>query len=363
MPRSLSCFIKAFLFILISVTAGTPALSETRIASWNIQNLGWNNGKDYQALGEVGRFFDLISVQEVMNQEGIDRFQAALAQRTQADWEQMCSHLIGRGSYREMYCFVWRPDRITWVGGAAVYLDDADLFAREPFSSIFRTRDGFEFVATSVHSIYGNSVAVRQAEAIALRDYHDWLRETFENRPVFLMGDFNLAPTNPAWAPMGEVAYPLIQDGATTISTIDGRFANLYDNIWVDVDRDLPIADFGRLEFPHQVLGITHGEARDRVSDHIPVWVTLSPDAVARFAKNDFAGAQTALREGLQGIRDTMQEKEPETLPPIIGNRNSMIYHLPHCPSYTRVGASNRMAFTSEDDAVAAGYRRARNCN
>jgi len=84
-----------------------------------------------------------------------------------------------------------------------------------------------------------------------LRDYHDWLRETFEERPVFLMGDFNLAPTNPAWGPMGEVAYPLIQEGATTISMIDGRFANLYDNIWVDVEMDLPIAGFGRLEFPH----------------------------------------------------------------------------------------------------------------
>jgi len=250
MSRFLLIRLAATLIVIATMGGGPTALAQARAASWNIQNLGWNNGKDYEALAEVGRLFDLIAVQEVMNQEGIDRFQQALEVRAQTSWEQMCSHLIGRGSYREMYCFVWRPDTVTWIGGAAIYLDDADIFAREPFSSIFQTNDGFEFVATSVHAIYGDSVAVRQAEAIALRDYHDWLRETFEERPVFLMGDFNLAPTNPAWGPMGEVAYPLIQEGATTISMIDGRFANLYDNIWVDVEMDLPIAGFGRLEFP-----------------------------------------------------------------------------------------------------------------
>jgi endonuclease/exonuclease/phosphatase family metal-dependent hydrolase len=350
--------------LLLALSLGEVASAETRVASWNIRNLGWDNGKDYAALAEVGRYFDLISVQEVMSEEGIARFEAALEARTGADWDRLCSHLIGRGSYREMYCFTWRADAVTWVEGAVVYTDDRDLFAREPFSAVFETYDRVRFVATGVHSIYGDSVAVREAEARALRAYHDWLRASFPGLPVLLMGDFNLAPTNPAWAPMGEVAYPLIQEGATTLSTIDGRFANIYDNIWVDAGVELPVTAFGRVEFPHQILRITHEAARDSVSDHIPVYVTLSAEGSARFAPNDFDGARLAARSGR---RDAAPVGDPtaqggELPAPIIGNANSKIYHLPGCPSYDRVGERNRIPFVTEAEAVAAGFRRAGNC-
>jgi endonuclease YncB( thermonuclease family) len=44
------------------------------------------------------------------------------------------------------------------------------------------------------------------------------------------------------------------------------------------------------------------------------------------------------------------------------GNANSMVYHLPHCPSYDKVSPRNIRGFASEADARAAGYRRAKNC-
>jgi endonuclease YncB( thermonuclease family) len=46
----------------------------------------------------------------------------------------------------------------------------------------------------------------------------------------------------------------------------------------------------------------------------------------------------------------------------IIGNSNSKIYHLPDCPDYGKVSERNRVPFTSEGEALAAGYRKARNC-
>lgn len=350
--------------LLATATLIGSAAAETRVASWNIRNLGWDNGKDYAALAEIGRYFDLISVQEVMSEDGIARLEAALEARTGTDWDRLCSHLIGRGSYREMYCFTWRADAVSWVEGAVVYTDDRDLFAREPFSAVFETYDRVRFVATGVHSIYGDSVAVREAEARALRSYHDWLRASFPGLPVLLMGDFNLPPTNPAWAPMGEVAYPLIQQGATTISSVDGRFANLYDNIWVNTGEDLPITAFGRVEFPRQILRITHEQARERVSDHIPVYVTLSAEGSARFAPNDFDGARLALRTGSVGVARTVSGDTDgqEVAAPVIGNARSKIYHLPGCHSYDRVGERNRTPFATEAEAVAAGYRRAGNC-
>lgn len=48
---------------------------------------------------------------------------------------------------------------------------------------------------------------------------------------------------------------------------------------------------------------------------------------------------------------------------PVIGNRNSNVYHLPvGCPSYNKVGERNRVSFNSAAHAEAAGYKRAGNC-
>ncbi|MBB3048979.1 deoxyribonuclease-1 [Litorivivens lipolytica] len=45
------------------------------------------------------------------------------------------------------------------------------------------------------------------------------------------------------------------------------------------------------------------------------------------------------------------------------GNRNSKVYHLPEgCPSYDRVSHKNRVTFSSEADAISAGFRKAGNC-
>ena len=47
----------------------------------------------------------------------------------------------------------------------------------------------------------------------------------------------------------------------------------------------------------------------------------------------------------------------------IIGNNNSHVYHLPSgCPSYDKVATKNRIVFSSESEAEAAGFRKAGNC-
>lgn len=44
------------------------------------------------------------------------------------------------------------------------------------------------------------------------------------------------------------------------------------------------------------------------------------------------------------------------------GNRNSKIYHLPHCPNFADVSPRNSVPFNSEQQAQRAGYRKAGNC-
>lgn len=47
---------------------------------------------------------------------------------------------------------------------------------------------------------------------------------------------------------------------------------------------------------------------------------------------------------------------------PIIGNKNSKIYHTPGCSSYDSVSEKNRVMFSSEAEAEKAGFRKAKHC-
>lgn len=48
---------------------------------------------------------------------------------------------------------------------------------------------------------------------------------------------------------------------------------------------------------------------------------------------------------------------------PIIGNKNSKVYHLPDCASYNRVSEKNQVKFASIEEAEKAGYKLAGNCS
>jgi hypothetical protein len=64
-----------------------------------------------------------------------------------------------------------------------------------------------------------------------------------------------------------------------------------------------------------------------------------------------------------RGSRQAKMPGRPATsTEPIIGNRNSHVYHLSGCPSYSKVSERDRVLFKTEAEARAAGYRKAVNC-
>src|SRR5690554_1895035 len=135
-----------------------------------------------------------------MNADGIERLKSHLETATGEEWGLLYSHLIGRGSYQEKYGFLWRRSEVDYLDGAVVYLDDRDVFAREPMSARFQMSNGLRFVVTGIHVLFGKSRADRIGEIDALTDYWLWLQDIYpEDDAIFLMGDFNLAPQDPAW--------------------------------------------------------------------------------------------------------------------------------------------------------------------
>lgn len=338
--------------------------ADLTVGTWNIKRLGHGNQTSYKALAHVARHADLLAVQEVMNEDAVDRLLLALENATGDDWSAINSHLVGSQAYKEMYSFVFNESKIGYEDGAVVYLDRGNKFIREPFSARFRSRQtGDVFAVATVHILYGRGVSDRLPEIQELDAYWRWLGEVYPDTPRMLMGDFNLDPQHQAWSILRRSAVPLITEGASTLSSINGRYANLYDNVFVSRETSLPIRRAVIVDFP-KLLGWDHEMSRAHVSDHAPIFVTLGQPAGG--ANLPVVGAQMTQRRGeqptrIEGRRLTASASSAYR-GAVRGNRNSSIYHRPDCPSYDAMSPRNIVLFPSEQEAVAAGFRLAGNC-
>lgn len=273
-------------YLLAGLLALAPlaAQGDVVVGSWNIKHLGWNNDKAVGQVAHVANHFDLLAIQELMDPAALAALEGELEALSGEAWSSMASHALGRSSYEEHYGFLWRESEVAYEDGAVVFIDHGDVFSREPYSARFRDVETDErFAAATVHVVYGDSVSDRLPEIEALADYWQWLGEAHPDTPRLLMGDFNLSPEHDAWAPLREQgAVPAVVEGASTLATTAGQYANLYDNLWYDAGRLAP-DDKGVLRFP-ELLPLAHQEARDRVSDHVPVYVALNGATLERRA-------------------------------------------------------------------------------
>ena len=340
----------AALSALTLLTMTSFALAETRIASWNIMRMSDDN-KDMQSVVKIISHFDLIALQEVMSEEGLLTLVSDLQQETGTEWGVMSSHAIGRGPYKEIYAFVWRKSHVSYVDSAVVYLDSKDVLAREPLSARISTPEDGTFILSNIHVLYGKNKSDRVPEIRALFDYWSWLGEAFPNEQYFVTGDFNMPPSDRSFEDLKRFASPAITSGATTLSSHNGKFANLYDNIWVPNGLKANMRS-GIFDFP-KALGIDHKTSRKMISDHAPVYIILD--------KMDEA---TGLYDGriFEEWGSANTPKQEQTLL-VRGNSNSQIYHLPGCPNYADMQRStNLIEFKDETAAISTGFRKAKNC-
>lgn len=86
-----------------------------------------------------------------------------------------------------------------------------------------------------------------------------------------------------------------------------------------------------------------------------------SPELANAYITNVNAHAAHA-RPYKRTTAEMTPERKHVTQGAIHGTRKSKIYHLPGCTGYEGMSPANRIAFASEAAAVAAGYRKAKNC-
>lgn len=94
-------------------------------------------------------------------------------------------------------------------------------------------------------------------------------------------------------------------------------------------------------------------------SEKIGIWSEPNPVAPWDFR----SGESTARQSTSTTVRPLVSRPiYQSTGGSIIGNKNSMIYHYPGCPSYDKVAEKNRIYFRTRQDAETAGFRVAKNC-
>lgn len=121
--------------------------------------------------------------------------------------------------------------------------------------------------------------------------------------------------------------------------------------------------------FPVTAWEIERDQRNARVMGHNNPFVTKQKTWTRGYVPNNQTVPQQVIpnREyhpSTQPVRPPVAQ--PQSQPaaaPVVGNRNSQIYHVyGKCPNYSDVSANSRVAFQNEAQALAAGFRKAKNC-
>ncbi len=134
-------FLFLILFAVSSIFGQVPneAENEISIATFNIRIFS-SKSRDDEELYQICNIlkeFDLIALQEVRDQEIIDRTVAMLKQDFRLNYFSLVSKGVGRG-VKERYAFIFRADKVVFMLKAEIINDDEDLFIREPFYAKFK---------------------------------------------------------------------------------------------------------------------------------------------------------------------------------------------------------------------------------
>ena len=135
------------------------------VASFNALRLG-EKQKDYRTFAQILAKFDLIGLEEVMNEKGVKKTQAYLEKLTNEKWDYIISeNSVGSENYREYFAFIYRKSKFSEARGLGFYKEkDENEFMREPYGAYFKAGN-FDFVYIIAHSVFGDKEKHRLLEA------------------------------------------------------------------------------------------------------------------------------------------------------------------------------------------------------
>ena len=271
----------SFLFFLILTISMTIAISyqifaeNITIASFNVLRLG-DNSKDYETTAKVISKFDLIGLEEVMNEKGLKKLKAKLESNTKIKWDYIISEKpVGSKDYKEYYAFIYKKDKFQVAISLNAFKEsNKNMFIREPFAAKFKSNN-FDFVYIICHSIFGDNEKNRILEASNYSKVYSYYSDIVPNEDdIIIAGDFNLPANDMAFQSLIEqnnLSYIINPNWfKTTLS--DKGLSSSYDNIFINRERTLEYTGrYGVYNYTKNNYKIV----RKWISDHLPIFIEV----------------------------------------------------------------------------------------
>lgn len=246
------------------------------IASFNALRLG-EKQKDYRSFVKILSNFDLIGLEEVMNEKGVKKTKAYLEKLTKEKWDYIISeHSVGSENYREFYAFIYRKEKFQEARKIGFYKEKNDNeFMREPYGAYFKSGN-FDFVFVIAHSIFGDKEKQRLIEASNyLNVYEYFSKETGEN-DIIIAGDFNLSADDLAFKNLAvkhNISYLLDpKENLTTLS--DDKLVSSYDNFFINREKTKEFT--GNSGVYNFIKNNNYATIKKYVSDHLSIFSEYS---------------------------------------------------------------------------------------
>jgi len=269
--KTVAFFLLFYSFITSSILAhiSTTAEDTIVIATFNIRIFS-DNSRDDQELYRICtllRHFDLVAIQEVRDTTVLDRTTNLLESEFGLDYQYIASSRVGRG-VKEIYAFLFRANRVRYLGAASFYSEEEDVFIREPFYGKF-VAGSFDFYVITIHSIYGDRVSERRAEALVLDEVYTFVQDLDDENDILLMGDFNLPPYDKGFSELLSMSEMTFVNSDIPTSIAD----RLYDNIFFQSGHTQEYTGhFGVVKFDEEFYDNDDRNAGLEISDHRPLW-------------------------------------------------------------------------------------------
>ena len=260
----------SLLFFLIS----TIACSQTKLLSWNIENLGKSkSNQEITFIANTINDYDIVAIQEVVAGYGGAQTVAKLADelnRKGAKWDYVISDPTSSSAYkRERYAFLWKTSKIKKIGKAWLEKKYHLEIDREPYFCTFEYENK-QFTLANFHAITKN----RQPETEI--KFFKFLPGEYPNLNLIFVGDFNCPQSHTVFNPLRKMGYQSILKNQKTSLKKECKNGNClaseFDNMFYNTSK-IKIKNVEVIPF-YKIFNSLK-EART-ISDHIPIWMEFS---------------------------------------------------------------------------------------
>ncbi|CAA9201436.1 endonuclease/exonuclease/phosphatase family protein [Flavobacterium collinsii] len=260
----------SFTFLFFSVLT----YSQTKILSWNIENLGKSKSEsELNFIASTVLAYDIIAIQEVVAGYGGSQAVAklvALLNNKGTKWDYTISNPTSGNSYKtERYAFIWKTSKVKLKGNAWLEKKYHLEIDREPYLGTF------EINKKTVTLVNFHAITKKKQPETEIK-YFKLLPDEYPNLNLVFIGDFNCPQSHSVFTPLKKMGYnSILQNQKTTLKQECKEtvcLASEFDNIFYHKN-SLTYLNSGIVSFYKKFNSLQ--EAR-KISDHIPIWIEFS---------------------------------------------------------------------------------------